>query len=428
MQFKPPLVFTVHGIRTHGHWQKEAADVLSNSKIPVASFDYGRFTLLSLLLRRKHLIDEFYKFAFSRIERSKSVDLADPRKRPSIISHSLGTYIVANCLQKHRDLKIDKLILIGSVLPCDFDWQALIARDQIGRVWNQLGESDWVPIVAERFLTDAGASGRRGFMFFSSLFHEEPGTRFDHSDGLIGQYVRNMLVPFLCRKPYGCTVIDGSQIEKRAQAERIFEQTGALDDEVSGLTAHYSEARIPDGLAEEWIEANPDIYSFLISWSGKVEGYLNAMPMDDQTFQRLLESDPIMDIQIRGDWLAPYTSNQELNLYILSIVTSPLSSLPVMGLYSSGVERLIVGFIDKLIRLWKQRRIRIKRMLAVGWTIKGERLCSALGLSRLYKDRFDHWVYFLDVDAAVKEFSNRKPPKSHHAIRRLISAYASIDK
>jgi hypothetical protein len=44
-----PLVLTVHGIRTFGHWQKTIGELLSRIDFHAVSVDYGYFGLLNFI-------------------------------------------------------------------------------------------------------------------------------------------------------------------------------------------------------------------------------------------------------------------------------------------------------------------------------------------------------------------------------------------
>ena len=74
--------------------------------------------------RRDAQVRKFLEFYQRLVSENKDMLRPDdPLKRPSVIAHSFGTFIVANCLYRHEEIKIDKLILLGSVLPIDFEWQ-----------------------------------------------------------------------------------------------------------------------------------------------------------------------------------------------------------------------------------------------------------------------------------------------------------------
>src|SRR5258708_26722258 len=60
----PPLVISVHGIRTHGEWQKTFASAMSGSTTKTVPFEYGRYGLLRFLTPpfNRLLVDRFYNW------------------------------------------------------------------------------------------------------------------------------------------------------------------------------------------------------------------------------------------------------------------------------------------------------------------------------------------------------------------------------
>src|SRR5271165_4676513 len=126
-EYHPPLAISIHGIRTHGEWQKVFDSVISGSPTVVDSFDYGKYGPTRFLIpacnRRK--VDEFYDWWGTKVKSCHEVDLACYDRRPSIVAHSFGTWIAANAMLKFEDIRVDKLIFAGSVLPRDFDWDTL---------------------------------------------------------------------------------------------------------------------------------------------------------------------------------------------------------------------------------------------------------------------------------------------------------------
>jgi len=86
------------------------------------------------------------------------------------IGHSNGTYILANALQRYATLKVNRVVLAGSVVRRDFHWSEFSGR--VAAVRNYVGACDWVvgllPRVFEmplfdRFNPDIGSAGFNGF-------------------------------------------------------------------------------------------------------------------------------------------------------------------------------------------------------------------------------------------------------------------------
>jgi pimeloyl-ACP methyl ester carboxylesterase len=140
--YRPPLVISVHGIRTAARWQKSLSDTLGLYSVPHRAYDFGRFSLSRFAWNRsrQRIINDFYDFYGDLVrEQLTHIHLDDYRSRPSIIAHSFGSYIIGYAMQKYSDIRFDKVILCGSVLPVDFDWSTLFHRDQVNFVRNEYG-------------------------------------------------------------------------------------------------------------------------------------------------------------------------------------------------------------------------------------------------------------------------------------------------
>lgn len=162
--FRPPAVISVHGIRTHGLWQKVLSEVLSDELIPTRSFDYGYFSSFRLVSppARRRMVNSFRDY-YGTLMREKRLRHDNPRRRLSVIAHSFGSYIVGHCMQTYADVAFDKVILCGSILPRDFDWAKIFARGQVNFVRNERGWNDRWAGSAGLVSRLMGGSGRYGF-------------------------------------------------------------------------------------------------------------------------------------------------------------------------------------------------------------------------------------------------------------------------
>jgi pimeloyl-ACP methyl ester carboxylesterase len=116
--------------------------------------------------------------------------------RPSVIVHSFGSLIVAKALEKYHDLRVDKIVLTGSIIPADYNWQAIVARKQCGAVLNLKGCKDIWPKIANRTVWGAGNSGSAGFTSGAPVL-EETYEKFTHSDTHAPDVFVNKVIPFL---------------------------------------------------------------------------------------------------------------------------------------------------------------------------------------------------------------------------------------
>lgn len=192
-QSKKSLVITLHGIRTFAPWQKDLADELGKAGFKTKSLHYGYFSSLKLILpssRRKQI--EWFRDRYTEITNEY------PDVVPSVIAHSFGTYIITRALELFDGVKFDQVILCGSVVPRDYEWQPLFTGGQVNRILNECAKRDLVVRAAPFFVQDAGASGVWGFSEKNSaMLCQRFISKFGHSDYLHVLNFRQNWIPFL---------------------------------------------------------------------------------------------------------------------------------------------------------------------------------------------------------------------------------------
>jgi O-acetyl-ADP-ribose deacetylase (regulator of RNase III) len=189
-------VVLVHGIRTAAGWRERIGNELekadsSLTPIPIGYefFDVVRFLTPFGPWRRAAAETVWTKM--------KSVYENPNIERVSIIAHSFGTWIVGHILATHT-VKFHRVILCGSVLDTDYDWnrvhqkiQAPVFADAPNvKVVNDCGTRDFWPIFAKFATWGYGVAGRWGFQhalvkdrFHHPLKHSgffEPGFATEH--------------------------------------------------------------------------------------------------------------------------------------------------------------------------------------------------------------------------------------------------------
>jgi pimeloyl-ACP methyl ester carboxylesterase len=186
-----PWVISLHGIRTRGKWQKDLTPALNRAGFAHTPSEFGFFRAAQLLWspsRRRKV--EWFRDEYARV--------AERADRPSVIAHSLGTYLVATALRKYPEVKFDHVILCGSLVPAEYPWTTVMREDKARRVLNDVGKQDSWAYVARYFIADAGDSGVRGFTDEAEgavLQRRHP--EFRHSDFFYSlNYERNW-IPFL---------------------------------------------------------------------------------------------------------------------------------------------------------------------------------------------------------------------------------------
>lgn len=160
------VLITVHGIRTFGQWQNRLKALVKkeNPKILVESYRYGYFSVIAFFFPffRWFAVRAFQQNLRELLERHKGAPI-------SIVAHSFGTHIVAWGL---RGLKADEmpyvriLILSGSVLKSNFNWELLLRTGRLRRVVNDCGINDSILVLSQLFVFLTGMAGKIGFFGF----------------------------------------------------------------------------------------------------------------------------------------------------------------------------------------------------------------------------------------------------------------------
>jgi pimeloyl-ACP methyl ester carboxylesterase len=141
-----------------------------------------------------------------------------------LIAHSLGTFLSMRALEKFPNVRFDRVVLSGCVLPARFDWEGLLSAKPgaVTAVWNEVGRHDyvvWLANQARRFIPGLGHAGLVGFRGAPGLIHyvDEPSRpckacvagppavihnvviqRFDHNDAFVGRgHAMSFWLPFL---------------------------------------------------------------------------------------------------------------------------------------------------------------------------------------------------------------------------------------
>jgi hypothetical protein len=188
-----PIIFSLHGIRTGGAWQKaDLTRVLSEAGFDHLALDFGFFRALRLLrpAARRRQVD-WFRDRYTAEMRGRS-------SLPSIIAHSFGTYIVAEAMRIYPEVCFNQVILCGSIVRQDFPWSKLIDSGRVQRVLNDCGQRDfWAGIVVWA-VDDAGPSGVKGFSDTAGgLVIQRSHPDWRHSDFFYELNYRRNWTPFL---------------------------------------------------------------------------------------------------------------------------------------------------------------------------------------------------------------------------------------
>lgn len=138
--FKPHSLMSIHGYNSFGNWQRKLEEALTNTNIQGFHFKYGRRIIVWPSLVSK-IVKQFRDWYFSITDNIKyNIDISEPYHRPSIIAHSLGSWILVKAMERFPEIKFDKIILVGSIIPNDYDWINLIVKGQINNIVCEVSE------------------------------------------------------------------------------------------------------------------------------------------------------------------------------------------------------------------------------------------------------------------------------------------------
>ncbi len=188
-QHHRPVVISLHGILSRGEWQKKLSPLLHNCKY--YPLDYGYWIILELFfpfLRTRRY--EWFRKEYNNIREKND------RAIPSIIAHSFGTLILANAIKIFTDLKFDKIILTGSIIPRDFNFEEHYNRNRYTRLLNIISRNDiWSNLAT--FLPQTDSSGANGFINENCIEQDDDYKYLGHSGMLEDDVFIAKIVPFL---------------------------------------------------------------------------------------------------------------------------------------------------------------------------------------------------------------------------------------
>lgn len=160
------IVFLIHGIRDNAEWQedidynlrslhKAIPTLPGNAIIHVAQVRYGYFNALQFLFpsERKRAVRSFsdeYLRILARFPDLKQENI-------HVYAHSNGTFVFGQALKRYKEIKVNRVLLGGSVLPTDFPWRRYVnsreqpaafcsksgGKPQVMQLLNYAANADW---------------------------------------------------------------------------------------------------------------------------------------------------------------------------------------------------------------------------------------------------------------------------------------------
>lgn len=188
------LVIAIHGFNTRGDWKNKLGLLLTEQtdgvRFLVRNWDYGRFVLGILNpFARKSQVEKFHDLYNDLLK-----GFTNPRPALCVVAHSFGTYIIAHAMRRFPEIKIDRVIFMGSALPRAFKWHK--GKNRIGKLLNITSNSDFALSVAG-LIPGLGGAGKKGFDEKHDwlIHHNEDGS--EHSDLFGNEYMLKVWIPFL---------------------------------------------------------------------------------------------------------------------------------------------------------------------------------------------------------------------------------------
>jgi len=197
---KGNVVFTLHGIRTQGAWQRLFSDVAQEAGwvCRLGRWYYGHFSAFKLFLPWQRAAKvAWFNSAYDLELNDTSLQFPE-EAHPSIVAHSFGTYILGSALIKYKGLHFNKVLLCGSILPRDYPWDTLLNAGRVQAVRNEFGTADRWTRLARWFIPGTGASGTEGFTTSHNRLEQEE-FHLAHSDYFDRRHMRERWLPFLRR-------------------------------------------------------------------------------------------------------------------------------------------------------------------------------------------------------------------------------------
>lgn len=185
------LVLLVHGINTRGRWISEIKPVLEKAGFIVEATSYGKFGVPRFLLPFQWLRQS----AIERVARAiAAAKLLHQPARMSVISHSFGTFVIAQILADRPEFEWHRIIFCGSVVRDDFRLDLNLRRFH-QPLMNEVGSKDFLPALAESVTWGYGSVGSNGYnaVGVDTRWH----TGFHHSDFLTEAFCQKYWIPFL---------------------------------------------------------------------------------------------------------------------------------------------------------------------------------------------------------------------------------------
>lgn len=186
------IIFSLHGFNSRGEWQNTLAQVItSNNKRNIYSpWDYGNAIIAFFTtIGRNEIIKSFHKFYDDTLQKYGG----DSNIKICVVAHSFGTFILQQTLMRYPEIKFHKIILLGSVIKEEFNWDDI--KEKVGEILCYKGGQDSALKMAP-LIWGLGKAGKNGFTREFSYLKYSNHIHSEHSDMFGAKHMKESWMKF----------------------------------------------------------------------------------------------------------------------------------------------------------------------------------------------------------------------------------------
>lgn len=384
---------SIHGYLSNGSWQTTLDSSLEDINIVHKPYKYG-FKLFKIL--PYHINKDVLKFRdwYFKTTSEMHLKIDEPFHRPSIISHSLGSWILAKAMIKYPELKFDKVFLNGSIVPADFDWFKLILRGQVNSIICETSENDKVVPYSFIFTGKFNPCARYGIFQKSSFIKEENIAEYGHSTFQYDAHFKQYVLKRLKDIPHQLCVVNGSDTDEKA-IKKIFKQSNDIDKSI--YPEQYNDSPIAFETALGWYRIEKNIWSFVKNiYTDDILAYINSVPVDDETYKKFMTGE-LNEAELRSNEIQELETSKNYNLIILSIAIKKNLKYEESTLHKGRIAEILIMAAITKISSYNKRKIKLKKIGAVAWSAEGEKLCKGFCMAKIENSKGEFPFYEIDL-------------------------------
>jgi predicted alpha/beta hydrolase family esterase len=179
----------IHGHNSNGYWMKLLKQKFKDYSIDIDYFNYGKVVFG---ITTKHINNYSNKFNdWYHLQNSQLNNKED--NYPSIIAHSLGSYILLKTMEKDASVKFNKIYLFGSIIPSSYNFNSLISKNQFFKIINYKIGFDIIAMLSFIITGKLYTSGVYGFKKKQMNIVEIDSPNGTHNDVKKFSIVRNII-------------------------------------------------------------------------------------------------------------------------------------------------------------------------------------------------------------------------------------------